>query len=108
MRTALNNLYRLSNQNEDRTPNTGDWAVFSTSKTPQDVQSFYTDERMTSFGKWDASKKSTCLNGSEHHFSGVACVFNKTVKQTSYRVADRLGAGRAKETDKHFLCTSRD
>jgi len=26
MRTALNNLYRLNNANEDRTPATGDWA----------------------------------------------------------------------------------
>ena len=81
MRTALNNLYRLDNQNTGRTPSTGDWAVFTTSKTPQDVQNFYTNERMTSFGKWDTSKNSTCLNGSEYHFSGVACGFNKTVNK---------------------------
>jgi len=81
MRTALNNLYRLDNQNTGRTPSTGDWAVFTTSKTPQDVQNFYTNERMTSFGKWDASKNSTCLNGNEHHFSGVACVFSKVVNK---------------------------
>jgi hypothetical protein len=78
MRTALNNLYRLDNQNEDKTPGSGDWAVFTTTKLPQDVQSFYTNERMTSFGSWEASKNSTCLNGSEHGFSGVACVFNKS------------------------------
>jgi hypothetical protein len=78
MRTALNNLYRLNKKNEDRTPGTGDWAVFSSSKSPQEVQSFYTNDRMTTFGKWDASKNSTCLNGSEYHFSGVACVFAKS------------------------------
>ena len=77
MRTALNNLYRLNKKNEDRTPGTGDWAVFSTTKSPQDVQGFYTNDRMTTFGKWDASKNSTCLNGSEYRFSGVACVFAK-------------------------------
>jgi len=79
MRTALNNLYRLDNQNEDKTPSSGDWAVFTTGKSPQDVQNFYTNERMTSFGSWEASKNSTCLNGNEHGFSGVACVFKKSV-----------------------------
>jgi len=78
MRTALNNLYRLNNQNEDKTPSSGDWAVFTTGKSPQDVQSFYTNERMTSFGSWEANKNSTCLNGNEHGFSGVAFVFNKS------------------------------
>jgi len=79
MRTALNNLYRLNKEGEDKTPSTGDWAVFSTTKTADDVRNFYTNERMTSFGSWDASKKSTCLNGNEYRFSGVACVFGKTV-----------------------------
>ncbi|HKE57488.1 MAG TPA: hypothetical protein VKB46_12320 [Pyrinomonadaceae bacterium] len=78
MRTALNNLYRLNKEGEAKTPATGDWAVFSTTKSPQDVQNFYTNERMTSFGNWEPSKNSTCLNGSEYHFSGVACVFQKT------------------------------
>lgn len=77
MRTALNNLYRLNKQNEDRTPATGDWAVFSTASSPDDVKNFYTNERMTSFGGWEASKNSTCMNGSDHGFSGVACVFGK-------------------------------
>ena len=83
MRTALNNLYRLNKKDEDKTPASGDWAVFSTSKSPQDVQNFYTNERMTSFGSWEASKTSTCLNGSEYHFSGVACVFQKTANKLS-------------------------
>jgi hypothetical protein len=77
MRTTLNNLGRLNNANEDRTHSTGDWAVFTIVKQPNDVRNFYTNERMTSFGGWDASDKSTCLNGSQYSFSGVACVFNK-------------------------------
>jgi hypothetical protein len=81
MRTALNNLYRLNKKDEDRTPATGDWAVFSTTKSPQDAQNFYTNERMTSFGSWEASKTSTCLNGNEYHFSGVACVFQKVANK---------------------------
>ncbi|HEU0175051.1 MAG TPA: hypothetical protein VFV58_12400 [Blastocatellia bacterium] len=77
MRTALNNLGRLNNENEDRTHSTGDWVVFTTAKLPEDVKNFYTNDRMTSFGGWDASKNSTCLNGSEYSFSGVGCVFGK-------------------------------
>ena len=77
MRTALNNLGRLNKEGEVKTKSTGDWAVFSTAKSPAEVQSFYTNERMTSFGSWEASKKSTCLNGNEHGFNGVACVFGK-------------------------------
>jgi len=81
MRTALNNLGRLNKEGEDKTKSTGDWAVFSTPKTAQDVQNFYTNDRMTSFGSWEASKNSTCLNGSQYNFSGVACVFRKVVNK---------------------------
>jgi len=79
MRTALNNLHRLNKEGEDKTPSKGDWAVFTTPKSPDDVKSFYSNERMTSFGQWDASQKSTCLDGKQYSFSGVACVFAKTV-----------------------------
>src|SRR5689334_7088118 len=79
MRTALNNLYRLNSNNEDKTPASGDWAVFSTSKTSDDVRNFYTNDRMTSFGQWDANKNSTCLDGKQQGFAGVMCVFGKTV-----------------------------
>jgi hypothetical protein len=79
LRTALNNLYRLDKEGEDKTPSKGDWAVFTTPKSADDVKNFYSNERMTSFGKWDASQKSTCLDGKQYGFSGVACVFGKTV-----------------------------
>ena len=85
MRTALNNLWRLNNQNEDRTPSRGDWLVYTTPKTPDDVKNFYNNQRMTSFGNWEASKNSTCSNGNEHGFSGVGCVFRKS--------ANNLGIG---------------
>lgn len=77
MRTTLNNLGRLNNENEDRTRSAGDWVVFTTAKLPEDVKNFYTNDRMTSFGGWEASKNSTCLNGSEYSFTGVGCVFSK-------------------------------
>jgi hypothetical protein len=79
MRTALNNLYRLNSNGEDKTPATGDWAVFSTTKTTEDVKNFYTNERMTTFGNWEASKNSTCLDGKEQGFSGAMCVFGKNL-----------------------------
>jgi len=79
MRTALNNLYRFNKEGENRTPSSGDWTAFTTAKSPDDVKNFYTNERMTSFGGWDTSKNSTCLNGRDHGFAGVACVFGKTV-----------------------------
>jgi hypothetical protein len=77
MRTALNNLYRLNKEGEDKTPAKGDWAVFSTAKSLDDVKDFYTNDRMTGFGNWEASQKSTCVNGKDQGFSGVACVFKK-------------------------------
>jgi len=77
MRTALNNLYRLNKKGEDRTPSTGDWAVFSTTKSPDDVRNFYSNDRMTSFGHWDANQNSSCVNGGDR-FSGVGCVYKKT------------------------------
>jgi hypothetical protein len=81
MRTALNNLYRLNKEGENQTPATGDWAAFSTTKSAQDVQNYYSNERLTSFGNWDASKNSTCLNGKDQGFNGIACVFHKNANK---------------------------
>lgn len=77
LRTALNNLYRLNKEGEDKTPAKGDWAAFTTQKSADDVRNFYSNERMTNFGQWDASQKSTCVDGKQYGFSGVACVFGK-------------------------------
>lgn len=77
MRTALNNLWRLNDEGEDKTPVAGDWIVFTSAKTPLDVQGFYSNDRMTTFGNWEASKKSTCLDGKENGIDGGMCVFEK-------------------------------
>jgi hypothetical protein len=77
MRTTLNNLYRLNKNGEDKTPATGDWAVFTTSKSPDDVRNFYTNDRMTSFGGWETSKTSTCVKGNDQGFAGIGCVYKK-------------------------------
>lgn len=77
LRTALNNLWRFNKEGEDKTPARGDWLVFTSDKTPADFQAFYTNDRMTSFGNWEASKKSTCLNGKESGVDGALCAFHK-------------------------------
>lgn len=76
MRTALN----TTGEGKD----TGDWVVFSTTKTTDDLKNFYTNERMTSFGGWEPSKNSTCLSGSDQGFPqvGVFCVFGKNTNNT--------------------------
>lgn len=57
---------------------TGDWIVFSSTKTPDDVKNFYTNDRMATNG-WEPSKNSTCLDGSAQGIpgGGVFCVFEK-------------------------------
>jgi len=77
MRTALNNLYRLNNANEDRTPASGDWIVFTTTKSTADIKNFYTSDRMTSFGSWDANKNSPCAMATAPDSPTIGCVFKK-------------------------------
>lgn len=78
LRTMLNNLWRFNTDGEDKTPSSGDWIVFTTAKTPGDIRGFYTNDRMTSFGNWEASKESTCLDGKESGIDGLLCVYKKT------------------------------
>lgn len=56
----------------------GDWIVFTTDKTPEDVTAFYTNDLMAENG-WEASDTSTCLNGSAAGVTqvGAFCVFQK-------------------------------
>jgi hypothetical protein len=76
MRTVIGNLGRVNK--EDRTTGNIDWIVFSSSRTPQDIQNFYTNARMTANG-WESSDKSTCIHGSEAGVAqvGAFCAFVK-------------------------------
>ena len=87
MRTALNNLWHLNKEGEDKTPVNGDWIVFSSSGPPSDVQGFYTNDRMTSFGNWEASKQSTCLDGKDKGINGSLCLFRKTAEKKEVLLA---------------------
>ena len=104
VRTALNNLWRLNKEGEDKTPATGDWIVFTSSGTPADVESFYTNDRMTSFGNWETSKKSTCMDGKENGFNGVLCVFQKVADDKQIGLAIIAGQDeKSKQTNVFFL-----
>ncbi len=87
MRTALNNLWRFNKEGEDKTPVNGDWIVFTTSGTPDDVQKFYTTDRMAGFGQWDTGKDSTCLDSKDKDAKGLMCVFHKTTEKKEMLLA---------------------
>jgi hypothetical protein len=110
MRTVLNNLWRLNKEGEgDKTPVSGDWIVFTTAKTPVDVQDFYTNDRMTSFGSWEESKKSTCLDGKESGIDGALCVFKKVANGKDIGLAIiALKDDSTKQTNLFFLRVEQD
>ena len=74
MRTSLNQVGGRGGKD------TGDWIVFETTRTPDEIKSFYSNQRMADAG-WDKTDKSTCLSGSDQGISQVAlfCVFGKRV-----------------------------
>jgi hypothetical protein len=83
---VIGNLGRLDPQ--DQATGKIDWIVFTTDKTPEDVQNFYTDELMTANG-WDASENSPCTSGSEQGVSqlGVICLFVKEQEGKNVQLA---------------------
>lgn len=104
IRTALNNLWRLNKEGEDKTPATGDWIVFTYDGKLADVQNFYTNARMTSFGNWEASKESTCLDGKSNGIDGVLCMFEKTADRKQIGLAIiAMQDDKAKKTNVFFL-----
>ena len=77
MRAAVNNIWRLNKQGEDKTSLYGDWVVFTTKSSPTDIESFYTNDRMTSFGNWKTGNKATCIDGKDKGWPGVFCGYQK-------------------------------
>lgn len=57
---------------------TVDWIAFTTDKTTDDINAFYTQDRMTGQG-WDSDSGIPCLNGSDQGVSdaGTICIFSK-------------------------------
>ena len=87
VRFVLGNLGRLNGQGQDQTTGNINWIAFTTAKTPQDVQNFYTNDLMVSNG-WDSSTDSPCLSGSQQGTSqvGVMCAFTKTQNGNSVQL----------------------
>ena len=109
MRTVLNNLWRLNKEGEDKTPVSGDWIAFTHSGPPSDVQNFYTNDRMTSFGNWEESKKSTCVDGKDKGIDGVLCVFQKVADKKQIGLAIIAGQDeKTKQTTVFFLRLEQD
>lgn len=109
MRTALNNLWRLNKEGEDKTPVDGDWIAFTSSSSPADVQGFYTNARMTSYGKWEAAKESTCLDGKGNGIDGIMCVFHKVAEKREIMLAIfAINDEKSKKTNVFFLRLERD
>jgi len=98
MRAALNNLWRLNKDGEDKTPLQGDWVVFTTKSSPTDIESYYTNERMTSFGSWKASNKATCIDGKDKGWPGILCGYQK--KDNGKDVMLLIVAGEDEKTKK--------
>ena len=88
MRLILGNLGRLNPQGQDQSTGMIDWIVFTTDKSPQDVQNFYTKDLMTTNG-WDSNADTPCLSGSQQGAAqvGVICVFTKNQNGNNVQLA---------------------
>jgi hypothetical protein len=86
-RTVIGNLGRLNKEGEDRTTGTIDWIVFTSTKTPVDVATFYTPERMAP-GGWTSTEQSPCMSGNQGKLPvGALCVFQKQQGGTQTQLA---------------------
>jgi hypothetical protein len=68
------------------------------------VQAFYTNDRMTSFGNWEASKQQTCYDGTDKGYPGVLCGFKKVENGKEYELLILAGKEDKKNvTDVFYL-----
>jgi len=104
MRTILGNLGRLNPQGQDQTTGNIDWIVFTTTKSPADVQNFYTNARMVAKGWDDAGQDSTCVSGSDSNSTqvGTMCAFQKQKENLQLAIIITQDAS-TKQTDVFFL-----
>jgi len=88
LRLVIGNLGRLNPEGQDQSTGKIDWIVFTTDKTPLDVQNFYTNDVMVANG-WDASENPPCISGSDQGSAqvGVICVFGRSQNGQSVQLA---------------------
>jgi hypothetical protein len=101
--TVIGNLGALNPTNEPHTTGSVDWIAYTTAKTPDDVSSFYTNERMVTAG-WDSSSSAPCFSGDQYGFSefGAICVFTKQSSNTQLAIIASLDST-TKQTSVFFL-----
>jgi len=105
MRTILGNLGKLNPQGQDQTTGNIDWVAFTTTKTPADVEAFYTNARMVAAGWDDAGQDSTCVTGSDSNSAqlGSFCAFQKQKDNIQLAIIITQDAKDTKQTDVFFL-----
>ena len=104
LRTIIGNLGRLNKEGEDQSTGDIDWTAFSGSKTPSEVQGFYSDERMASSGNWKKGKDSSCIDGKDKGVEGVFCVFQKEVdKRKVGLIIVAIQDEKTKNSDVYYL-----
>lgn len=104
LRTIIGNLGLLNKNGESQATGDIDWTSFSGSKTPADVRNFYTNDKMSSFGKWAANKASACIDGKDKGLDGVFCVFQKEIdKRQVGLVIVAIQDEQTKKTDVYYL-----
>ncbi len=87
MRLVLGNLGRLNPPGTDQGTGKIDWIVFTTDKTPQDVEAFYTNDLMTA-NAWDTNP-TPCISGSDQGAPqvGAVCIYQKIVEGQTVQLA---------------------
>lgn len=81
LRTIIGNLGRMNKEGEPQTTGDIDWTAFSGSRTPSEIQGFYSNDRMANAGNWKTGKDSNCIDGKDKGVEGVFCVFQKEVEK---------------------------
>jgi len=108
---ALNNLWRADNNNSaDNGPISGDWTAFTTKASTDDIENFYSKERMASFGQWDTEKDGKCVDGKQQGANnGVICVYKKVIDHHATLLAVMsIHDDKKNENDVFFLRLEKD
>jgi hypothetical protein len=86
VQVAIQGLMKASASSSDAKLDKFDWIVFTTPQTPQDVFSFYANDRMASQG-WNVKDQPGCTGGTASSgAAGGVCIFGKGAAGTQQSV----------------------
>jgi hypothetical protein len=77
--------------------------AFATEKSAQEVQDFYTKERMKAAG-WVASEQGCVGDTEDQESQGAVCLIQPPGRDEEGRARDHRGAGREEQANGHLLC----